>query len=160
MRVIFAGIGRLKAGSERALFDRYVERIGKAGRALGVTGVDEIEIVESRAPAPDQRKAEEAASLLAALPRGVLLIALDESGKAPTSSTFARSFETWKDTGAPAVAFALGGPDGHGPALIAAARAVLALGPMTWPHQIARVLIAEQVYRAITILSGHPYHRN
>ena len=95
----------------------------------------------------------------AALPAGAVIIALDETGKTRTSVAFSQELQELRDAGTADVAFAIGGPDGHGPALLDAARLTLALGPMTWPHQIARVLLAEQIYRAITIASGHPYHR-
>lgn len=159
MRVLFASIGRLKAGAERQLFDRYAERIGKAGRPLGISSAQEIEIPEDRSPRAEERKTNEARALMKALPAGCIVIALDENGKTFTSEAFAARFESWKDSGAPAIALLVGGPDGHGDEVLNAADLKLAFGPMTWPHQIVRSLAAEQVYRAITILSGHPYHR-
>ncbi len=159
MRIHFASIGKLKSGAERELFDRYTDRIAKSGRSLGITMAPEIEIPESRAARPQERKEEEAAALIAAIPEGTVLIALDERGQIISSKTFADRLEIWKDNSAPAVAFLVGGPDGHGQALLEKATLKIALGAMTWPHQIARALIAEQVYRAITIMTGHPYHR-
>ncbi|MCA1299817.1 23S rRNA (pseudouridine(1915)-N(3))-methyltransferase RlmH [Stappia indica] len=159
MRVHLACIGRLKSGPERDLFDRYADRARKAGRALGLTLSPVIELPEARAPRAEDRKAAEAEALLAALPAGAVIVALDEGGKTMTSERFAQMLEQHKDTGSSDLALVIGGPDGHGEALLQASRMSLALGPMTWPHQIARVLICEQVYRAITILSGHPYHR-
>lgn len=159
MRIYFASIGKLKSGAERELFDRYADRIAKSGRSLGMILAPELEFSESRAAKARERKEEEAAALLAAVPEDAVLVALDERGQAISSKTFAERLESWKDEGAPAIAFLIGGPDGHGQALLDRATLRIALGAMTWPHQIARALIAEQVYRAITIMSGHPYHR-
>ena len=159
MRFHIACIGRLKAGPERDLFARYTDRVGKAGRALSLGPIEISEIAESRAQRAADRKDEEARALLAAIPAGALIVALDETGKTVSSETFAERIADWRDSGVSDLAFAIGGRDGHGAELLAAARMTLALGPMTWPHQIARALIAEQVYRAITILAGHPYHR-
>jgi 23S rRNA (pseudouridine1915-N3)-methyltransferase len=159
MRIHIACVGRLKTGPERILFERYEDRIGKAGRSVSIGPLSVIELAESRAQRGDDRKAEEARALLAALPAGAVIIALDETGKARSSAAFSQELAQLRDAGTADVAFAIGGPDGHGPALLEAARLTLALGPMTWPHQIARVLLAEQIYRAITIASGHPYHR-
>lgn len=159
MRVHIACIGRLKNGPERTLFDRYEDRIGKAGRSVSIGPLSVTELAESRAQRVNDRKADEAHALLAALPSGAVIVALDETGKTRTSEAFSRELQELRDTGTADVAFVIGGPDGHGPAVLKAARLTLALGPMTWPHQIARVLVAEQIYRAITIASGHPYHR-
>ncbi|WP_029057697.1 23S rRNA (pseudouridine(1915)-N(3))-methyltransferase RlmH [Stappia stellulata] len=159
MRVHIACIGRLKNGPERTLFDRYADRIGKAGRSVSIGPLSVSELAESRAQRDDDRKAEEARALLAAMPSGAVIIALDETGKTRSSTSFCEDLVRLRDAGTADVAFVIGGPDGHGPALLKAARLSLALGPMTWPHQIARVLVAEQIYRAITIASGHPYHR-
>jgi 23S rRNA (pseudouridine1915-N3)-methyltransferase len=159
MKVTIAAVGRLKAGAERELAERYSERAAAAGRRLGLTfGL--IEIAESRAAEAALRKEQEAAGLLAGLSPGAIVVALDETGKALTSRAFAEHIAKWRDSGAGELALAIGGPDGHGKALLDRASLVLALGPMTWPHQIVRSLIAEQLYRAVTILSGHPYHRD
>ncbi|MBA5777043.1 23S rRNA (pseudouridine(1915)-N(3))-methyltransferase RlmH [Stappia sp. F7233] len=159
MRVYFAAIGRMKAGAERELFARYFDRIGKTGRSLGITHVQEIELPESRASRAEERKEEEAAALLSALPDAALIVALDENGRTFSSEAFAERLDGWRNNGTPAVAFVVGGPDGHGAAMLSRADLTLAFGPMTWPHQIVRALVAEQVYRALTILTGHPYHR-
>lgn len=159
MRLHIACIGRLKAGPESDLFDRYADRIAKAGRAVSIGPLSVIELPESRAQRPAERKAEEARGLLAALPSGAVAVALDETGRTLDSPAFAARLGNWRDAGTADLAFVIGGPDGHGAAVLDAARLTLALGPMTWPHQLVRSLLAEQVYRAITILSGHPYHR-
>ncbi|MHC5655017.1 23S rRNA (pseudouridine(1915)-N(3))-methyltransferase RlmH [Stappia sp.] len=159
MRLHIACIGRLKAGPEREFFSRYSERVTKGGRGVSLGPLEMIELPESRAQRAADRKAEEARALLAALPAGAVIVALDETGKTMSSEDFASRVADLRDAGTADLAFVIGGPDGHGSALVDAARLVLALGPMTWPHQIVRGLIAEQIYRAATILSGHPYHR-
>lgn len=159
MRFTLSCIGRMKAGAERDLLDRYLDRARKTGRALGVTGIALVEIPESRAQRPEARKADEAGSLLAGIPAGARLVVLDENGKNLTSPAFSDRLDAWKNEGVPEVVFALGGADGHGAEVLARADLKLALGAMTWPHQIARILLAEQIYRALTIQSGHPYHR-
>ena len=158
MRITIAAIGRLKAGPERDLFERFVHRASAAGRRLGLT-VELREFPESRAGTSALRKEQEAAAILAALPAGAILAALDERGRGLDSAGFAERLAKWRDGGAGSLVFALGGADGHGPALLARADLSLSFGPMTWPHQLARVMLAEQIYRATTILSGHPYHR-
>jgi 23S rRNA (pseudouridine1915-N3)-methyltransferase len=160
MRLHIACIGRLKSGPERELFERYSGRVDKAGRAVSLGPLSVVELPESRSPRAEDRKAEEARALLAALPAGTVIIALDETGKAVSSEDFAERLAAFRDGGTGDLALAIGGPDGHGQALRDAARLTLAFGPMTWPHQIVRALAAEQIYRAVTILSGHPYHRS
>lgn len=159
MRLLLLSVGRLKAGPERDLAARYETRAAAGARAARLTGFEARSIEESRARRAEDRKAEEGRGLLALTPPGAVLIALDERGEAMTSESFAREIGRARDAGAPAFALALGGADGHDPALLAAARRTLAFGAMTWPHQLARILAAEQLYRAVTILSGHPYHR-
>ncbi len=158
MLITLAAVGRLKAGPERLLVDRYLERAGQTGRALGLT-VAVRELPESRAGRADERMAQEAAALLSLLPEGARLIALDERGETMGSEIFAARIGTWRDAGLRDLVFAIGGADGHGEALRQRADQKLAFGAMTWPHQIVRLLLAEQVYRATTILTGHPYHR-
>ncbi|MDR3375787.1 MAG: 23S rRNA (pseudouridine(1915)-N(3))-methyltransferase RlmH [Ancalomicrobiaceae bacterium] len=159
MRILIAAVGRLKAGPERDLADRYLDRAVKTGRPLGLNRLDVREISEGRAVRPDDRKAEEAAELLALIPADAEVVVLDEGGRSTTSEGFADFIASARDRGVADLVFAIGGPDGHGPALKARAKSTLAFGAMTWPHQIVRVLLAEQIYRATTILSGHPYHR-
>lgn len=159
MRITIASIGRLKAGADRDLLARYLDRARKSGPALGLSGPDITELTESRAPRAQDRKQAEAEALLAALPRRCVLVALDEHGKTMPSDTFASRIGRWRDDGISDIAFAIGGADGHGAALLARADMTLSFGAMTWPHQLVRVLLAEQVYRAMSILAGHPYHR-
>ncbi|PLX37878.1 MAG: 23S rRNA (pseudouridine(1915)-N(3))-methyltransferase RlmH [Hyphomicrobiales bacterium] len=160
MRIVVSAVGRLKAGAERDLCDRYRDRADKAGRALGFTAVDTRETAESRASRTEQRGSEEATALLSNLPEGTFVVALDETGKTMTSRAFADRLSGLRDRSIPEVRFLIGGADGHGDAARQRADLMLSLGPMTYPHQIARALILEQVYRAITILAGHPYHRD
>lgn len=158
MRIAIAAVGRMKSGPERELVSRYLERAGASGRLLALTGFDVIELGESRAGSAASRKSEEARALRAALPEGAV-VALDERGKSMGSDAFARQLEKWRDAGRPAVSFIIGGADGIDPDLVGAADLVLSFSPMVWPHQLVRIMLAEQLYRAITILTGHPYHR-
>lgn len=158
MLITIAAVGKLKSGPERDLMDRYLDRAGAAGKPLAFTFAVR-ELAESRADTAATRRRQEAAALLQTVPAGAVLVSLDETGKALPSETFARRLAAWRDDGAPAVVLAIGGPDGHGPELIEKASLRLAFGAMTWPHQLVRIMLAEQLYRAMTILSGHPYHR-
>lgn len=159
MRVSIAAVGRMKSGPERELLDRYVDRAGKQGRGLGITRVEIRETSESRAARADDRKAEEAAGLVAGIAETAYVVALDERGTTLDSAGFAalvgRLLAEGRD-----LALVIGGADGHGAAVTARADLGLAFGAMTWPHQIVRILAAEQIYRATTILAGHPYHRS
>lgn len=158
MLVTMAAVGRLKAGPEREIFERYVDRATAAGRNIGLTFTVR-EFAESRAQSADVRKDQEAAALLAALPSSAMLVALDEGGKSLDSRAFADRLGTWRDAAAD-VAFVIGGADGHGGEVTRRAAQRLAFGAMTWPHQLVRIMLAEQLYRAVTILAGHPYHRD
>jgi 23S rRNA (pseudouridine1915-N3)-methyltransferase len=158
MRLLICAVGRLKAGPERDLVSRYGERLNATARNLAFGPLDIVEIDESRARRPDDRKAEEADKLLAAAGNSQI-IALDENGASPGSESFAAKLGGWRDSGAPSLAFLIGGADGHGDAIKSRAIMTLSFGKMTWPHQIVRILLAEQLYRASTIIAGHPYHR-
>ena len=159
MRVSLLAIGKMKRGPESELLERYRDRADKAARQLGVSSVSISEVMESKAANSDIRKAEEAAWLLAQLKPGAFLVVLDEHGKDLPSLELAGLVRKCLETGSPEMAFAIGGPDGHGPNIRKSANLVLRLGKMTWPHQLARILVAEQIYRSVTILAGHPYHR-
>ncbi|WP_439271899.1 23S rRNA (pseudouridine(1915)-N(3))-methyltransferase RlmH [Pseudochrobactrum sp. HB0163] len=159
MRVAVYAVGKMKAGPERELAERYFDRFSKAGSALGFEFTGVSEITESRGGSAEQRKADEAGRLFEALDNGAALILLDERGRELGSESFAAELGRIRDGGKRQLILAIGGPDGHDPQLRNRADLVLAMGKMTWPHQLARILIAEQLYRAATILSGHPYHR-
>jgi 23S rRNA (pseudouridine1915-N3)-methyltransferase len=159
MRIQIAAIGRMKQGPERELVARYLDRAIATGKSLSLTGFDVSEFAESRASSAPARKAEEAKVLRAALPESPLLIVLDEHGKSMGSESFAQDIGRWRDAGRQALSFVIGGPDGLDPSLLSEAALVLSFSPLTWPHQMVRMMLAEQLYRATTILSGHPYHR-
>ncbi len=159
MRLTLGAIGRLKDGPDRALFDRYWTRLQTSGRSVGIVSPRLIELSESRATAALDRKADEAAALLKAIGATASVIALDETGRGFTSATFARSIAKLRDDGCADLAFLIGGPDGHGQAVLDRATLTVTLGTLTLPHGLARIVLAEQLYRATTILAGHPYHR-
>ena len=151
-------VGRLKAGPERDLFERYWTRAAPLARQLGFGAPDVVELRESQAGSAEQRKAGEAAELLSKLPDGAAVIALDERGKAITTADFSSRLDTFKDAGR-AIVLIIGGPDGLDDSIRQRADHLISFGAMTMPHQLVRVLAAEQIYRAMTVLSGHPYHR-
>ena len=159
MRLLVISIGRLKQGPERELAERYRGRFDDIGRKLGFRGLEIHEIPESRARDPATRMAEEAAAILVAIPDKSALVALDERGDNLDSSAFARHLGRWRDDQVATTVFAIGGADGLSPDLRRKAKLAIAFGPATWPHQMVRVMLLEQIYRAATILSGHPYHR-
>ncbi|KAA0698625.1 23S rRNA (pseudouridine(1915)-N(3))-methyltransferase RlmH [Neorhizobium sp. P12A] len=159
MRIGLFAVGRLKTGPEKDLAARYFDRFAKAGPAIGLELARMTEVTESRASSSDTRKREEAAQLQKALPEGGILVLLDERGKAFDSESFAEFLGNYRDQGKRDLTIAIGGADGLDPSLYDKADATICLGKMTWPHQLVRILIAEQLYRAVTILSGHPYHR-
>ncbi len=158
MRISIAAVGRMKNGPERELVARYLERAAGSGKPLALTGFDVSELSESRAGSAASRKAEEAKAIRTALPEG-MVVALDERGKSLTSEAFANQLGRWRDDGRPAVGFVIGGADGIDPDFVSKADLVVSFSPMVWPHQLVRIMLAEQLYRATTILSGHPYHR-
>lgn len=182
MKLAVLAIGRLKAGPERELVERYRSRISASARPLGLSGPDMIEIGESRARREDDRRAEEALAIRGHLGRdkarsgekgrvaekgrgaaiaagNARLIVFDERGKSLTSLDFAAMLAGWRDDGVAGAACVIGGPDGLDPSLTAEAALMLSFGQLTLPHQLVRVLVAEQIYRALTIIGGHPYHR-
>jgi 23S rRNA (pseudouridine1915-N3)-methyltransferase len=159
LRIGIAAVGRMKQGPERELVARYLDRASAAGKPLGLTGFEVLETPESRAGALPLRKGDEARALQALCPQGGVVVALDEKGKALTSQAFADQLRTWRDDGRPAVTFLIGGADGLDLKLVRSADLSLSFSPLTWPHQLVRIMLAEQLYRATTILSGHPYHR-
>lgn len=152
MHIVLCAVGRIKAGPEKALFDHYLKRIPWA--------FDVHEIVEQRKLPTDELRRQEAALLLAKVPDGARIVVLDERGKDLGSRDLAQKLGDWQDDGIRQTAFIIGGADGVDKTLRARADLVLSFGKLTWPHMLVRSLLAEQVYRAHAILSGHPYHRD
>lgn len=159
MKIAILAVGRMKAGPEQELAGRYADRFTKAGPALGFEFAGVIEINESRASDAKSRKADEAQRLIERIRSGSAIIALDERGKSLPSEKFATTLADMRDAGQRDLALVIGGPDGHDPSFLSSAQASIAFGNQTWPHQMVRIMLAEQLYRAATILSGHPYHR-
>ena len=156
MRVHICAVGRLRAGPEKTLIDDYLDRFGKTGRALGLGPARVIEVEDRKGGG----MVAEAALLRKALPRGALICTMDERGKLLTSPEFADKLGNWRDAGRGDLALVIGGADGIDPGLRAEADFSLSFGKMVWPHMLVRVMLAEQLYRAATILAGGPYHRS
>jgi 23S rRNA (pseudouridine1915-N3)-methyltransferase len=160
MRIVVAAVGRLKGGPERELAARYRDRAVTAGRLLGLRGPDVVEVKESRARDAERRLTEEAIALAGALPDNAIKVVLDSRGQNVSSDGLAQLIRAWRDGGREAVCFIAGGADGLAAGLRDAADKSFAFGSATWPHQLVRIMLMEQIYRAMTILSGHPYHRD
>jgi 23S rRNA (pseudouridine1915-N3)-methyltransferase len=159
MRLLVISIGRLKQGPERELAERYRDRFDDIGRKLGFRGLEIHEIPESRARDAATRIAEEATAISALIPEKSVVVALDEHGSNIDSAGFARHLGRWRDESVANNVFVIGGADGLSPDLRRKAKLTVAFGTATWPHQMVRVMLLEQIYRAATILAGHPYHR-
>jgi 23S rRNA (pseudouridine1915-N3)-methyltransferase len=159
MRLIVAAIGRLKAGPERELAERFRDRVAKAGRAVGLRDIEIVEIRESKAADVARRVLEESIALANIVPERAVVVALDETGENLASGSFTGMLRSWRDAGRPAAVFCIGGADGLGEDVRRRADLKLAFGAATWPHQLVRIMLLEQLYRAVTILAGHPYHR-
>lgn len=154
-RLHLCAVGRLRAGPERVLVDDYVQRAERAGRALGLGPVAEHEVEDRK----NLGMAAEAELLARVIPAGAVVVTLDERGQMLSSPEFAAMLAKWRDAGRQDVAFVIGGADGIDPSLRARAEASISFGRMVWPHLLVRVMLAEQIYRAVTILAGSPYHR-
>lgn len=160
MRLMIVAIGRLKDGADRTLVERYAGRLDGTGRALSLGPMTIRELAECRAGSATARMAEEAGRLLRAVEApGTVTVALDAGGRQLTSEAFAQWIARQRDDGCKTLAFLIGGADGHGGEVVKAAKLVLSLGSMTLPHGLARIVLVEQLYRAATIIAGHPYHR-
>ena len=159
MRLLVAAVGRLRDGPERELADRYLKRAGQIGRRIGFQDTEVVEIRESRAQDLGKRMVEESIALANVIPERAVTVVLDQRGKSLDHAAFAALLAQWRDDGRPAAVFIIGGDDGLAPSLRDKAVVRLSFGAATWPHQLVRVMLLEQVYRALTILSGHPYHR-
>jgi len=151
LRIRLLCVGRLKRGPERDLVDDYISRAQKTGKPLGYRGVEEIEIQSSSVREEGER--------LLAKHVGGPLVRLDETGQPWTSVVLSRRLARWRDGGEESVSFVIGGADGTSQAIAERAVATLGFGPQTWPHMLVRVMLAEQIYRALSIEAGSPYHR-
>lgn len=148
-------VGRLRASPERDLIDDYLDRFGKQGRALALGPAAEIEVEDKKGGGMEA----EAVLLTRAIPAGALICTLDERGRQLSSPEFAGLLAKWRDAGRQDLAFVIGGADGIHPDLRTRADHSISFGAMVWPHMLVRVMLAEQLYRAATILAGGPYHR-
>jgi 23S rRNA (pseudouridine1915-N3)-methyltransferase len=156
VRVTICAVGRLRAGPEKTLIDDYLVRFDRTGRALGLGPATVVEVEDRKGVG----MVAEADLLRRAAPKGALICTLDERGQTMSSPRFARRLADWRDTGTSDLVLVIGGADGIDPSLRAEAQFSLSFGAMVWPHMLVRVMLAEQLYRAATILSGGPYHRN
>lgn len=159
MRLAVISVGRLKQGPERDLAERYRARFDDIGPKLGFRGLEIHEIAESRARDAATRIADEGAAIAALVADTAVVVALDERGSSLDSIAFARHLGRWRDDSVAHTIFLIGGADGLSPDLRRKAKLSVAFGSATWPHQLVRVMLLEQIYRAATILAGHPYHR-
>ena len=159
MRLVVAAIGRLKEGPERELAERYRKRADQTGRRIGFRETEVVEIRESRAQEIGKRMIEESIALTSVIPDKAITLLLDQRGESLDSAALAQRLGRWRDDGRPATVFLMGGDDGLAPSLRDKANLKLAFGAATWPHQLVRIMLLEQIYRAVSILSGHPYHR-
>ena len=160
MRLQVVGIGRLKAGPEKTLADEYQTRVEGLGRKAGITKLAVTDFAESQSQTASQRQDEEAKLLASALAPKASTLVLDERGKSMSSEAFSRLLQRHLDQGTQELAFLIGGPDGHSAETRKNAGQLLSLGEMTWPHRLIRVMLLEQIYRAVTIMVNHPYHRS
>jgi len=151
MRSHLIAVGRMKPGPERELYAHYSARLNPAPQVR--------EVEEKRNLPAAKLKVREGALLLGAIPSGAHVVALDEKGRKLGSQAFAKQLGGWRDEGVKDVAFVIGGADGLDKAVLRRANLVLSLSDLTWPHMLVRGLLAEQLYRANAILTGHPYHR-
>lgn len=159
MRLVIAAVGRLKSGPEADLIAAYATRIKGGGRSVGFTDLTIAEVEAPRGLEGPVRTAREGELLAAAAPAGARRLILDERGKLISSEDFAALLADWRDHGAPAACFFIGGADGLDRSIRESADTMLAFGRATWPHMLVRAMLCEQIYRAMTILAGHPYHR-
>jgi 23S rRNA (pseudouridine1915-N3)-methyltransferase len=159
MRIVVAAIGRMKQGPERELAERFRKRAVASGRSTGLRDIDIIEIKESRAGDAQRRMLEESIAIANVIPDKAVTVILDERGESMNSASFAGRLQGWRSEDRPAVIFIVGGSDGLATSLRENAHLRLAFGTATWPHQLVRIMLLEQIYRAVTIISGHPYHR-
>jgi len=151
MNLTIAAVGRMKAGAEKSLWDNYAKRLNWS--------LTLKEVEEKKPLKPAQLKIKEAELLLSAVPKGATLVAMDRSGREMASTDFAKKLGAWQDDGIGEIAFVIGGSDGLDKSILDRAELKIAMGVMTWPHLLARVMLIEQIYRAQCILTNHPYHK-
>ena len=159
MRLVVIAVGRLKQGPERELAETYRKRAQAIGRALGLREIEIIEVRESRAQEVKRRRIEESIAIANVVPERATIVILDERGDNLDSAALASLLRGWRAEDRPAVCFVIGAADGLAASLYERAKLKLAFGAATWPHQLVRVMLLEQLYRAASILAGHPYHR-
>jgi 23S rRNA (pseudouridine1915-N3)-methyltransferase len=159
MRILIAAVGRLKQGPERELASTYRKRAEAVGRSFGLREIEIVEIRESRAQDVERRRTEESIAIANIIPERAAVAMLDEHGENLDSAALAALLQRWRGEDRPAACFIIGGADGLSQSLRDRAKLKLAFGAVTWPHQLVRVMMLEQLYRAGTILAGHPYHR-
>ena len=159
MRVLIAAVGRLKQGPERELAATYRKRAAAVGRSFGLREIEIVEIRESRAHDAERRRTEESIAIANIIPEQAVVAVLDARGDNLDSAGLAELLRKWREQNRAAACFVIGGTDGLAQALRARATHRLAFGAATWPHQLVRIMLLEQLYRAVTILAGHPYHR-
>jgi 23S rRNA (pseudouridine1915-N3)-methyltransferase len=159
VRLQVVAVGRLKPGPEKLIAEDYQTRAEGLGKKAGITRIAVTEFSESQASSPAARMGDEAKLIAAALPQKAFSIVLDERGKAMASEAFAQTLQRHLDGGTQDLAFLIGGPDGHAAETRDRAGLLLSFGPMTWPHRLVRIMLFEQIYRAVTIMVNHPYHR-
>tara|TARA_R110000868_G_scaffold19588_4_gene84312 strand:+ start:3985 stop:4455 length:471 start_codon:yes stop_codon:yes gene_type:complete len=155
VKLRIAAIGRIRSGPERELLDDYVTRCSATGRGLGIGPLTETQI-DSRSL---KTRSDESRALAESLGADCRVVLLDERGKAFKSPDLARTLGEWRDGGCREVVFCIGGADGHDHEALPKPDLMLAFGPAVWPHKLVRVMLAEQIYRAVSILAGTPYHR-
>ena len=151
MKTVIAAVGRLRRSPLEDVFADYVRRLRWE--------VSLHEVDASRAPSPEARREQEADKLRRHLPAGGAVVVLDERGEDLASDALAQRIARWQEQARVPISWIIGGPDGVAPSLVGSADLVLSFGRATWPHLMVRVMLAEQLYRAATILDGHPYHR-
>ena len=159
MRVIVLAVGRLKQGAERELAEAYRKRAQAICRPLGVRDIEIVEIRESRAQDTERRRVEESIAIANVIPERAITVVLDGRGENLDSPAIAALLREWRAENRSAVCFVIGGADGLAANLYQDAKLKLAFGAATWPHQLVRIMLLEQIYRAGSILAGHPYHR-
>ncbi len=157
MRIVIASVGQAK-GDFGPIEDDYVAMATKLGRTVGLKGIDRLDLPQSKAQRPADRMAEEAERIAAAL-KGAPFFALDPGGKATSTEEFAGLIRQRLETGVPTVGFVIGGPDGMAPSVKTSSAGLISYGRATFPHRLVRVMLTEQIYRVVTILANHPYHR-